>query len=72
MAALGPEVARSAPEFKAAFQQGLEDILSARGGDRNEAIFQTAALIDGIVRARAVEDDGLSDEILRTARQQLG
>ena len=72
MAALGTEVTRSAPELKAAFEQGLESILSARGGDRNEAIFQTAAMIGGVVLARAVQDPGLSDEILRSVRQKLG
>jgi TetR/AcrR family transcriptional regulator, transcriptional repressor for nem operon len=72
MAALGPEVARSAPELKAAFEQGLENILSARGGDRNEAIFQTAAKIGAIVLARAVQDPRLSDEILESVRQKLG
>ena len=72
MAALGSEVARSTPELKAAFEQGLEDILSARGGDRNEAIFQTAAMIGGVVLARAVQDPVLSDEILRSVRQKLG
>ena len=39
MAALAQEVARSTPELKAAFEQGLENILSAEGGDRKEAIF---------------------------------
>ena len=72
MAALGPEVARSAPELKAAFEQGLEDILSARGGDRHEAILRTAAMIGGVVLARAVQDPGLSDEILKSVRQKLG
>jgi len=72
MAALAPEVARSTPELKAAFEQGLEEILSARGGDRKEAIFQSAAMIGGIVLARAVEDPRLSDEILRSVRQRLG
>src|SRR6516225_1958501 len=38
MAALAPEVARSTPELKAAFQQGLREILSAIGGGRKEAI----------------------------------
>ena len=71
MAALGPEVARSAPELKSAFGQGLEDILSARGGDRNEAIFQTAAMIGAIILARAVQDPGLSEEILKSVRQKL-
>ena len=54
MAVLGQEVARSAPELKAAFEQGLENILSAKGGSRNEAIFRTAAMIGAIVLARAV------------------
>src|SRR5580692_9359353 len=34
MATLGPEVARSTPELKAAFERGLEGILSAKGGER--------------------------------------
>jgi TetR/AcrR family transcriptional repressor of nem operon len=72
MAALGPEVARSAPELKAAFEQGLEDILSARGGDRKEAIFREAAMMGGVVLARAVRDPRLSDEILKSVRQKLG
>jgi TetR/AcrR family transcriptional repressor of nem operon len=71
MAALGPEVARSAPELKAVFEQGLEDILSARGGDRKEAIFRAAAMIGGVVLARAVRDPRLSDEILKSVRQKL-
>src|SRR5271167_199774 len=43
MAALAQEVARSTPELKAAFEQGLETMLSAEGGDRKEAIFRAAA-----------------------------
>jgi TetR/AcrR family transcriptional repressor of nem operon len=72
MAALAQEVARSTPELKAAFEQGLEDILSAKRGDRKEAIFQVAAMIGGVALARAVQDRGLSDEILRTVRQKVG
>ena len=72
MAALGQEVARSAPELKAAFERGLEEILSVEDGDRKEAIFQTAALLGGVVLARAVQDPRLSDEILRSVRQKLG
>ena len=72
MAALGQEVARSAPELKAAFERGLEEILSAEGGDRKDAIFQTAALLGGVVLARAVQDPRLSDEILKSVRQKLG
>ena len=72
MAALGQEVARSAPKLKAAFERGLEEILSVEDGDRKEAIFQTAALLGGVVLARAVQDPRLSDEILRSVRQKLG
>src|SRR5246127_4601495 len=56
MAALAQEVARSTPELKAAFEQGLENILSAKGADRKEAIFWTAAIMGGVVLARAVQD----------------
>lgn len=72
MAALGQEVARSTPPLKAAFEQGFEEILSARGGDRKEAIFRVAAMIGGVVLARAVEDPRFSEEILRSVRQKLG
>ena len=72
MAALASEVARSRPELKVAFEQGLADILSAKGGDRNEAIFQAAAKIGGILLARAVRDPRLSDEILKSVREKLG
>lgn len=72
MAALAQEVARSKPELKTAFEQGFEEILSATGGDRKEAIFETAAMIGGVVLARAMQDPGLSDEILRSVRQKLG
>jgi TetR/AcrR family transcriptional repressor of nem operon len=71
MATLAQEVARSTPELKAAFQRGFEEILSAQGGDRKETIFQTAALLGGVALARAVQDEQLSDEILRSVRQKL-
>ena len=72
MAALAQEVARSTPELKAAFEQGLENFLSAKGADRKEAIFWTAAMMGGVVLARAVQDPRLSDEILKSVRQKLG
>ncbi len=71
MAALGQEVARSAPEIRAAFERGLEDILSAQGGDRKEAIFRTAAVLGGVVLARAVQNPRFSNEILESVRQKL-
>jgi TetR/AcrR family transcriptional regulator, transcriptional repressor for nem operon len=72
MAALGEEVARSTPELRTAFEQGLEDMLSAKSGDRNEAIFRVAAMMGGVVLARAVQDPRLSDEILKSVREKLG
>jgi TetR/AcrR family transcriptional regulator, transcriptional repressor for nem operon len=72
MAALGQEIARSTPEVKAAFEQGLEEILAAGGAERKEAIFQTAALLGGVVLARAVKSEQLSDEILKAVRQKIG
>jgi TetR/AcrR family transcriptional regulator, transcriptional repressor for nem operon len=71
MAALAQEVSRSTPVLKAAFEQGLEEILTANGGDRKEEIFRTAAMLGGIVLARAVENPKLSDEILASVRQKL-
>jgi len=55
-----------------ALEQGLNEILSVGGGDRKEAIFQTAALLGDVVVARAVRDQLLSDEILESIRQKLG
>ena len=71
MAALAQEVARSTPELKAVFEHGFEEILSEQGGDRKEAIFQTAALLGGVVLARAMKDPRLSDEILESVRQKV-
>lgn len=72
MAALSQEVARSTPEVKAAFERGFEEILSTQGDrDRKEAIFETAALLGGVVLARAVNDPQLSDEILEIVRKKV-
>jgi len=72
MAALAQEVARSTPEIKAALEQGFEEILSVRSRDRKEAIFRAAAMVGGVVLARAVKDPRFSEEILRSVRQKLG
>jgi TetR/AcrR family transcriptional regulator, transcriptional repressor for nem operon len=71
MAALAQEVARSTPELQAAFERAFEEFLAARGGDRKEAIFQSAALIDGVVLARAVKNEQLSEEIPKSVRQKV-
>jgi TetR/AcrR family transcriptional repressor of nem operon len=72
MASLAQEVARSTPELKTAFERGFEEILAAKGANRKDAIFRSAALIGGIVLARAVQDPNLSEEILESVRQKLG
>ena len=72
MAALGQEIARATPEIKGAFERGFEEILSACGDDRKKAIFEVAALLGGVVLARAVQDPKLSNEILESVRQKLG
>ena len=64
-------MARSSPELKAAFERGLQEILSADARDRKEAILQAAAMLGGVVLARAVRDPRLSDEILRSVREKL-
>ena len=72
MAALAQEMARSTPELKAAFEQGLREIIPAIGEERIEAIFCAAAMIGGVVLARAVQDPRFSEEILKSVRQKLG
>jgi len=71
MAALGQEVARSSPEIRTAFERGLEEILSAHGGDREEGLFRTAAVLGAVVLARAVQDPHFSNEILESVRHKL-
>jgi TetR/AcrR family transcriptional regulator, transcriptional repressor for nem operon len=63
MAALAQEVARSTPQLKATFERRFEEI--------QEAIFQSAALIGGVVRARAAQNEQLSEEILKSVRQKV-
>jgi len=55
-AALAQELARSTPELKAAFEQGLENILSA-SGDRKEAIFQVVFRQNRSVSAATKRDE---------------
>ena len=71
MAAVAQEVTRSTPELKAVTERGLEEYLSAKGGDGKEAIFESAAMIGAVVLARAIRDPRLSDEVLKGVRQKL-
>jgi len=70
---LADEKARpsSVAGLRVAFERGLEKIPSADSGERKEAIFRTAALLGGVVLARAVQDPRLSDDILKNVRQKL-
>jgi hypothetical protein len=55
------------------FTYGGENVLNpCSNAALSSAIFQTAAKIGAIVLARAVQDTGFSDEILRSVRKKLG
>jgi hypothetical protein len=43
-------------------------LIEAGGGDRKEAILQTAASLGSVVLARAVHDSTLNNEILESVR----
>lgn len=71
MATLAQEISRSTPEAREALEKGLQDILSAMGGDRKDAIYRSAAMIGAVVLARAVQNKPFSDEILRSVHERL-
>jgi TetR/AcrR family transcriptional repressor of nem operon len=71
MAALAQEVSRSTSEAREALEKGLQEILSAMGGDRKDAIYRSAAMIGAVVLARAVQDKKFSDEILHSVHEKL-
>jgi TetR/AcrR family transcriptional repressor of nem operon len=79
MAALGPDSARAAPTVRAAVTDSLEKVLATIAGEmpgadpqdrRRRAIALFAALVGAMVAARAVDDAGLSDELLDAVRAQ--
>ena len=49
----------------------LEDMLGGGGDARQQATIAVSALVGSLVLARAIDDDTLSDEILRTVREAL-
>jgi TetR/AcrR family transcriptional repressor of nem operon len=79
VAALGSELAREDKDMKAIFAEGLEGFLArfaascaAKGrAARRQAIAAYAAMIGGLILARAVPDEQLSDEILAAVKAEL-
>jgi TetR/AcrR family transcriptional repressor of nem operon len=82
VAALGNEAPRQGSAMRAAFTEGLRRMVQRlsglarrqrrRGQDDDEALAIAATLIGGIVLARAVDDEELSDRILAACRAHLG
>lgn len=75
MAALGVDAARGGDAVRAAFSSGLEAVIDAfaaqPGTDRQRAIATVAALVGGLVLARAAEGRGFREEILDAVRMSL-
>ena len=77
--ALGADAARHARPVRAAFREGLMRLVEilanvlpgARAARRRRALATMAQLVGAIVLARAVDDQALSDEILRASRHEL-
>jgi TetR/AcrR family transcriptional repressor of nem operon len=80
LAALGSDVARHGPEVRQVMQQGVEEYLrqleatvtgESDAGKREQAIATLSTMVGALVLARAVEDKGLSDEILAAATRNV-
>ncbi len=80
LAALGPDVARRGPGVRRAvtgYLGGAFDLLAglvpgkSKAARRRKAIGTYASLVGALVLARAVDDDGLSREILDAVRDSM-
>jgi TetR/AcrR family transcriptional repressor of nem operon len=77
VAALASEMPRSNPELRHAFTQQTEHYLETLErllgdeGSREQAAAALAALVGGLILARAVDDPGLSRELLRDVRDSI-
>lgn len=78
IAALGSEVAREGADVRRAFTRGLSERLDllaqvvtgrSKIARRNRAVATMAAMAGAVMLARAVDDPGLSDEILNATRE---
>jgi TetR/AcrR family transcriptional regulator, transcriptional repressor for nem operon len=78
MASLAVEVARIGGKPRAIFEQHLRSVIDAiskqfngEHPDRERSINMLAQCVGGLMLARAVNDDGLSEEILAASHRLL-
>lgn len=74
LAALASDVARSEPEVRAKFSEGIEkflEILQEVGESRERALTDLALLVGAVVLARSVDNSTLSEDFLTSAKKQL-
>jgi TetR/AcrR family transcriptional repressor of nem operon len=81
-AALAADVARQEnPALRHSFTEGLRSLIDVlaravpgrtKASRRERALARLAGMVGALILARAVDDAGLSDEILATARVALG
>lgn len=67
LASLSSDVARSGPEVRATFSEGIEkflDILQEIGETREQALADLALLVGAVVLARSVDNPTLSEDFL--------
>ncbi|HTZ00914.1 MAG TPA: TetR/AcrR family transcriptional regulator, partial [Xanthobacteraceae bacterium] len=79
-AALSGDAARCGKPVRQAFARGLQPLIEivagavpgrSKAARRRKAIAAVAELVGALILARAVDDEGLSDEILRAAQHEL-
>jgi TetR/AcrR family transcriptional repressor of nem operon len=79
-AALSGDAARCGKPVRTAFAEGLERLIDivaktvpsrSKAVRRRRAVAAVAELVGALILSRAVEDSGLSDEILDSARHEL-
>ncbi len=79
IAALGGEIGQQSDAARASFTEGLRGMIDrlaalqpeAAGDQRQAALAAAATLVGALMLSRAVDDPGLSDEILAAGRQAL-
>lgn len=80
MAALGADAARQGPSLRSAVTEGTRKLLDlftsvapgrAKAVQRERAVVAYASMVGALILARAVDDEALSDEILKTVAAAL-
>jgi TetR/AcrR family transcriptional regulator, transcriptional repressor for nem operon len=79
VAALGDDVGRGDERLRAAYSrqveryiENLERFLGGGAEARKRAVLAFSALVGGLILSRAVDDEALSEEILRAVRGGIG